>query len=277
MKESASSLAQILRSLPGISSGPVALCSLMLRRSLRTPGLDTLMLGMQGKELELGMLLSKGPGVEKTEENWMLKSSAFVFWILYESVAVENVGNASVFLMHASNVGVEFFVVCVVFGEVVDIGVVSLPAESLGVFFHVFVFLLCFWAVSLFRFRVPPLFLSEDSFSGSGDPGLVKFGGGDFGGDVVVKEEEEVSLKAVPNIVNVSVIFMSGHEEVVEVVGIFPNLINVQLFPEKNLTFSGLFAGEVNAHLNIDNFVIADAGDDRVVNNEVGVAGEEDV
>ena len=35
------------------------------------------MLGMQGKELELE-LLSKGPGVEKTEENCVLKSSAFV-------------------------------------------------------------------------------------------------------------------------------------------------------------------------------------------------------
>ena len=77
MKEAASSLAQILRSLPGISSGPVALCSLMLRRSLRTPALDTLILSMQGKELELE-LLSKGLGVEKTEENCVLKSSSFV-------------------------------------------------------------------------------------------------------------------------------------------------------------------------------------------------------
>ena len=48
-------------------------------------------------------------------------------------------------------------------------------------------------------------------------------------------------------------------------------------FQRKNLAFSGLFAGEVNAHLNIDNFVIADAGDDRVVNNEVGIGGEEEV
>ena len=100
----------------------------------------------------------------------------FCFGVLDESVAVENVGDANVFLILASNVGEEFFVVCVVFDEVVDIGVVGFSAESLGVFFHVFVFLLCFWALSLFRFRVPPLFLSDDSFCGSGDPRLVMFG-----------------------------------------------------------------------------------------------------
>ncbi len=143
------------------------------------------------------------------------------------------------------------------------------------VFFDVFVFLLCFWAVRLFGFRVPPLFASEDSFCGSGDPWLMMFGGAKFGGDVVV--EEEVPLKAVPNIVNVSVISMSGGDEVVEVAGIFPNLVNVHTVPEKNLASSGLFAGEVNAHLNIDNFMVADARDDRVVVNEVRVASEEEI
>ena len=107
MKESANSLAQSFKSLPGISSGPVALCSLMLRSNLRTPDLETEMSGMLGKEVgeegeggtvgtlsppvldrggleegeggDAGMVRSACPGkegVENTEENWELKRSA---------------------------------------------------------------------------------------------------------------------------------------------------------------------------------------------------------
>ena len=64
VRASASSFAQIFRRLPGIPSGPVALFSLILFRSLRTPALVTLILGMGW----VGFLstCSWPEGVEKT-------------------------------------------------------------------------------------------------------------------------------------------------------------------------------------------------------------------
>ena len=46
MSTSASSLAQIFSRFPGMPSGPVALFSFTLRRSLRTPALDMEIFGM---------------------------------------------------------------------------------------------------------------------------------------------------------------------------------------------------------------------------------------
>ena len=66
----------ILRSFPGIWSGPGALFTLMFSKSLRTPFFETWM------EESLHLLFKGGivkgvPGVENTPENWALKRFAF--------------------------------------------------------------------------------------------------------------------------------------------------------------------------------------------------------
>ena len=81
---SESSGARILRSLPGIPSGPVALCSLMFWRSFKTPCLLTRMVficfasDLEGCLFEFCEGEELGSGLEKTLQNCRLKMSALV-------------------------------------------------------------------------------------------------------------------------------------------------------------------------------------------------------
>ena len=83
MKTSASSLAQICRSLPGIPSGPVALFSLMLDRSFWTPALDTIILGIGFFGVCLTCSVEDGLGDENTLVKKVLNMLVLVtgFWI----------------------------------------------------------------------------------------------------------------------------------------------------------------------------------------------------
>ena len=70
VKISANSFAQVLRSLPGMPSGPGALCSLTCRRSLRMPFFDILILvSSVSVSLGGGVKLVFSCGFEKTFEN----------------------------------------------------------------------------------------------------------------------------------------------------------------------------------------------------------------
>ena len=64
VRGSASSFAQIFKRSPGMPSGPVALLSLILRRSLRTPALEIEILAMGWSGLLSVYTLLEG--VEKT-------------------------------------------------------------------------------------------------------------------------------------------------------------------------------------------------------------------
>ena len=81
MRESTKSSAHNFRTFPGISSGPVALCSLMPFRSFRTPALLTSIwpkLGMFGGGISpWGGSGESESGTEKTDENWSLRRLAF--------------------------------------------------------------------------------------------------------------------------------------------------------------------------------------------------------
>ena len=80
MSGSASSSAHILRSFPGISSGPVALCSSMDLRSLRTPTFEILMYGrVEDVALGGGLKFDSLFGSENTFENCSLNALAFFF------------------------------------------------------------------------------------------------------------------------------------------------------------------------------------------------------
>ena len=64
--------AHSFRILPGILSGSVALITLMACRSLRTPAVPTIMLGMGCSGLGASLQGVGGSGVEKTlVKNWL--------------------------------------------------------------------------------------------------------------------------------------------------------------------------------------------------------------
>ena len=80
VNRSASSLAHVLRSFPGIPSGPVALCSSVSLRSLSTPTFEILMGGrVEGVAFGGGLKFVCLSGSEKTLENCALKALALSF------------------------------------------------------------------------------------------------------------------------------------------------------------------------------------------------------
>ena len=82
----------------------------------------------------------------------------------------------------------------------------SFSTHTLTRFLNIFVFQKVLGAVTIFEFSIPPLFLSEYALGGRCDPGLMEFTRGHFGGNIDIKEKEEVFFKTVPEVLNVGVV-----------------------------------------------------------------------
>ena len=62
--------------------------------------------------------------------------------------------------------------------------------HSLTGFLDVFIFEKVFGVVAFSEFSEPALFLAEDAFGGSGNPGLVKFARAHFGRNIDIEKKK---------------------------------------------------------------------------------------